>query len=116
MGFDNEKNVLENYRLKGVTSHNTYADILFEFGLLTVIIIMLVCINNLKQVGKYIVKLFVPNGYPMLLILIYALSLSLLKYELTYIFTALFISSFKTENNEIHKLSCIEIQTLQIQK
>ena len=97
VGFDNEANFLDKQNLRAITSHNTYADILIELGAIFVLGLCISLATNSYNIKKYTQKIFTQDGYPFLTILIYAGALSLLKYEVFYIFSALFFIDNKKQ-------------------
>lgn len=77
--------------------HNTYVDVFSFFGITGVIAVFASLMAFRKASAKIIRKLFSYRGHYMLAMLLYGFTLSMLKYEILFIFIAIHIASSLTE-------------------
>ena len=100
IGYDNNE-FLPSRGVVNTATHNSYADLLFQFGIVGFIFMLLNVVKYKKYFKKMFLHLFSHKGIPLLIILLYAGSLSLLKYEFVFILTALFVASLQQNNNKV---------------
>lgn len=93
IGFDNHS-FLPSQGVEFTATHNTYVDILTQFGLIGLFILIKNAFSYQTTVRRFIVFLFSGDGMPLLIILLYGMSLSLLLYEFTYVIAALIMSIY----------------------
>lgn len=96
-GFDNMEYMAE-LRFNITESHNSYVDILTQFGGVFTLILIIIILKFKNWHRLIIRELLKPSGQLLLIIMLYGGSLSLLKYEFTYIIGALFFSKIVLEN------------------
>lgn len=94
IGYNNYDYIL-NMSDVHMASHNTYADIMLQFGLLGVISIIAILIKYRKTVKTMLSGLTQKYGMPMVCILLYMGTLSVSKYEFVFVISALFYVEYK---------------------
>lgn len=90
-GYNNVLNVMQNNNFGEGATHNSYADILVNFGILGVSILSFLLFQIRKQILIIIKNLFTLPGLIFTIILLYMGTLSMLKYALLYMFSGVFI-------------------------
>ncbi len=75
-------------------AHNSYVDILLQFGYIGVLILIFFITKNWKKMKTIIRALTEVYGLPMVCVLLYLGTLSALKYEFVYIIAAIFYTEF----------------------
>ncbi len=101
IGFDN-LNFLPSQGIRFTATHNSYADIITQFGVVGFVIIL--SKTRLVFIKRFTSFLFSTEGIPFFVLLFYGATLSLLPYEFTYVIAALTLSIFqkKDTNDSIH--------------
>ena len=98
VGYENH-DVLEGVKAGKTVSHNTYADLLMQFGLFGLGLLwgmLIMSIHKMKDLLKF---LFKRESLYFVALLICSGGLSTLKYEYLYFITAIFLASYVVERN-----------------
>jgi len=83
--------------------HNTYVDVFSFFGIVGVVAVFFPLMAFRKATATVIRKMFSYRGHYMLAMMLYGLTLSMLKYELLFIFIAIHMASSLTEE-EVYEI------------
>ena len=90
IGYNNILNFNSIHNISHVATHNSYADIILEFGIITTLF-LLVCLRKRIPHAKLLFnRLFTLPGIVFLIIIFYMGTLSMLKYALLYLFAGIF--------------------------
>ncbi len=101
-GFNNWEYIFTLAPQRGA-SHNTYADIILQFGLvgiITIIVLLTKYWKTVKEMAKFLTTI---NGLPMICLLFYIGTLSASHYEFVYVIAALFYSEYKAKPSIVMK-------------
>ena len=90
-GYNNVLNAMEINNFGIGATHNTYADLLVDFGILGVSLITFMLIHIRRQIAIIVKCLFTLPGLVFCIILFYMGTLSMLKYAMLFLFGGVFI-------------------------
>lgn len=100
-GYNNTLEVLKHYSGWHLASHNSYVDLITEFGLLVNIVFFSYIIIKGYLSSKYIKPLISPMGIVAFVTLLAMGTVSGLKYEFIFIFFACYIAQVENDNSDI---------------
>lgn len=93
MGYNNTLNVMELFSFGHGATHNTYADLFLEFGIITTSLLIIYIFKN-GGIFKTIFKnLYSLSGIVFCILLFYMATLSMGKYALLYLFAGAYIGN-----------------------
>ncbi|GEM_PF-5747553 len=98
VGYENH-DVLEGVKAGKTVCHNTYADLLMQFGLFGLGLLWGMLIMNIHKMKDLLKFLFKRESLYFVALLICSGGLSTLKYEYLYFITAIFLASYVVERN-----------------
>lgn len=90
IGYNNILNFNSIHNISNVATHNSYADVILEFGLLNIIIILFILGKNITHAKLLIKRLFTLPGIVFCIIIFYMGTLSMLKYAFLFLFAGVF--------------------------
>ena len=98
IGFNNLA-YLPNLGYMLTATHNTYADVFTQFGIIFSALLVAVVCSMRAMVGRLAKSLFSLEGLPLFILMIYGGTLSLLPYEFTYVLVAVLTAgSLRVQN------------------
>ena len=84
-------------------THNSYVDIILQFGYVGSFLFLLIVFNNMKKISGILKDVFQVYGLPMLCVLLYLGTLSALKYEFVFFIIGMFYSEYKLKKTELRR-------------
>ena len=93
MGYNNTLNVMAQFSFGHGATHNTYADLFLEFGLIVAVIILCIAIKFRHFLNDLLRKLLSLPGIVFCILLFYIATLSMGKYALLYLFAGAYIGN-----------------------
>lgn len=96
IGFNNLA-YLPNLGYMLTATHNTYADIFTQFGIIFSALLVAIACSMRAVVGRLARSLFSMEGLPLFILMIYGGTLSLLPYEFTYVLVAVLVVEQKAK-------------------
>ena len=90
VGYDNTISLLKSTSMYNV-AHNTYVEILLQFGLVGLFLFIMIFFSNFKNAISILKSVRTPYGLPMACLLFYLGTLSALKYEFLFFIVAIFM-------------------------
>ena len=93
MGYNNTLNVMAQFSFGHGATHNTYADLFLEFGLIVAVIILCIAIKFRHFLNDLLRKLLSLPGIVFCILLFYMATLSMGKYALLYLFAGAYIGN-----------------------
>ena len=95
IGYNNILDFNSIHNISHVATHNSYADIILEFGLLNNLIIFFILGKHIRHVKFLINRLFTLPGIIFCIIIFYMGTLSMLKYAFLFLFAGVFVGYTK---------------------
>lgn len=92
-GYNNILNVMDEYSFGIGATHNSYADLFVDFGLITNYILLIVLLARFNSFKRILHGLPSLPGIMFSVILFYMVTLSMLKYAILFIFAGIFVGS-----------------------
>jgi len=95
-GYNNTLNVMQTLSFGHGASHNSYADLFVEFGLIVDVVLLIMMVKHSKYIKALLHNLNSLPGIVFCIILFYMGSLSMLKYALLFLFIGTFAGTYKS--------------------
>lgn len=102
LGYNNTLDVMNIFSFGHGATHNTYVDLLFEFGIITNLVLLVVLLKNYYIIKRLIKNLFSLSGIVFCILVFYMGTLSMGKYALLFLFAGAYIGSvFAPKHKEV---------------